>query len=51
MFNARRMLTDIAAEMIYFSAAAEDVPEVGVDLKVNLLADTSEPQAVEGGVS
>ena len=50
MFNARRVLSEIATEIIYFSAATDDVPEVGVDLKVNLLAEEPEAATVEGGV-
>jgi hypothetical protein len=38
MYNARAVLEELAREIIYFSVAADDVPEVGVDLKLNLLA-------------
>jgi len=51
MFSARRVLSDIAAEIPFFSAAAGEIPPVGIDLKVNLLADDSEAGvgATEGG--
>jgi NADH-quinone oxidoreductase subunit G len=38
MYNARAVLDEIARKIIYFSAAMGSIPEVGVDLKVNLLA-------------
>jgi hypothetical protein len=38
MYNPRSVLSEIAAEIIYFAAAGGEVPPVGVDLKVNLLA-------------
>jgi NADH-quinone oxidoreductase subunit G len=38
LYRASGVLSDIAREMAYFSAAAEGVPAVGVDLKVNQLA-------------
>ncbi len=38
MFKARRVLDEIAGEIGYFAAAAGEIPPVGVDLKVNLLA-------------
>jgi NADH-quinone oxidoreductase subunit G len=38
LYNAQAVLEEIAREILYFSAAAGGVPEVGVDLKVNLLA-------------
>jgi hypothetical protein len=39
LYRAQDVLDDIAREMAYFSAAAEGVPAVGVDLKVNQLAE------------
>ena len=40
LYDARPVLGEVAAEVLYFSAAAgADVPEVGIDLKVNLLAE------------
>src|SRR5207245_4414713 len=41
LYRAREVLDDIAREMAYFSAAAEGVPDVGIDLKVNQLAEAS----------
>lgn len=38
LYNARKVLDEVAAEIGYFSVAAEPVPDVGVDLKVNQLA-------------
>ena len=37
MYNPRSVLSEVAAEIIYFAAAGGEVPPVGVDLKVNLL--------------
>jgi len=39
MYKARRVLDEIAAEILYFHVAGHPVPPVGVDLKSNLLAD------------
>jgi NADH-quinone oxidoreductase subunit G len=38
LFNSRSVMSDVAADISYFAAAAKDVPPVGVDLKVNRLA-------------
>jgi len=38
LYNARAVLDEVAREIAYFQAAADDVPEAGIDLKVNLLA-------------
>jgi NADH-quinone oxidoreductase subunit G len=38
MYRAADVLAEIAREMIYFSAAAKGVPDVGIDLKINQLA-------------
>ena len=38
LYDARAVLDEVAAEILYFSAAAGKLPETGVDLKVNLLA-------------
>jgi len=53
LYRAREVLDDIAREMAYFSAAAEGVPDVGIDLKVNQLAEASTParSASEGNVA
>jgi NADH-quinone oxidoreductase subunit G len=37
LYDARGVLQEIAGEMLYFSAAVDQVPDVGVDLKVNQL--------------
>jgi NADH-quinone oxidoreductase subunit G len=39
LYNARRVLDDIAREILYFSAATSPIPAVGMDLKVNMLAE------------
>ena len=41
MYRARRVLDEIAAEILYFAAAGGPIPPVGVDLKANLLAGAS----------
>ena len=41
LYNARSVLQEIAREIGYFSAAGDDIPDVGVDLKVNQLAGAS----------
>jgi NADH-quinone oxidoreductase subunit G len=54
LYRAKEVLDDVAREMIYFSAAAQGVPEVGIDLKVNQLADaqrTPARSASEGNVA
>lgn len=38
LFDARAVLSEVAAEITYFSAAAGEVPPVGIDLRVNLMA-------------
>ena len=44
--QARAVLEEMAREILYFSAAAGPMPETGVDLRSNLLA---EPPASAGG--
>jgi NADH-quinone oxidoreductase subunit G len=41
LYSARAVLDELAREVLYFSAAAGPLPEVGIDLKVNLLARDS----------
>lgn len=38
LYNSRKALAELAAEIIYFSAALAGVPAVGIDLKVNQLS-------------
>ena len=38
LYNPRKVLDEVAAEIMAFSAAGGDVPAVGVDLRVNQLA-------------
>jgi predicted molibdopterin-dependent oxidoreductase YjgC len=39
LYPARRVLDEVAHEILYFRAAAGSIPDSGVDLKINLLAD------------
>jgi NADH-quinone oxidoreductase subunit G len=39
LYNARAVLDDLSRDIIYFAAAMGPVPETGIDLKVNLLAE------------
>jgi NADH-quinone oxidoreductase subunit G len=41
LYDARKILSEVAAEILYFHAAGGPIPDVGVDLKVNLLAANS----------
>jgi NADH-quinone oxidoreductase subunit G len=45
LYDSRAVLDELAREVLYFSAARGSVPEVGIDLKVNLLADAGGPTA------
>jgi NADH-quinone oxidoreductase subunit G len=45
LYRARDVLDDVAREMGCFSAAVSGVPEVGIDLKVNQLAESREVTA------
>jgi NADH-quinone oxidoreductase subunit G len=38
LYNARSVLDELSRKIIYFSAAMGAIPDVGIDLKVNLLA-------------
>ena len=38
LYNARTVLSEVAAQIAYFHVARQSVPEPGVNLKVNLLA-------------
>ncbi|HEV2970285.1 MAG TPA: 2Fe-2S iron-sulfur cluster-binding protein [Pirellulales bacterium] len=41
LYNPRTVLSEIAANIGYFAAAGDEVPPVGVDLKVSLLASAT----------
>jgi NADH-quinone oxidoreductase subunit G len=41
MYRSRRILDEIAGEILFFAAAAGPISPVGVDLKANLLAETT----------
>ncbi len=43
LYDSRAVLDEMAREILYFSAASGPVPEVGIDLKVSLLADAGGP--------
>ena len=45
LYRASEVLQDIAREISYFSAATEGVPEHGIDLKVNQLANLAKTPA------
>lgn len=45
LFSARTALSEIARTVAYFAVAAGPIPDVGVDLKVNLLAEANKPGA------
>lgn len=40
LYQARKVLDDLARDVGYFAAASGPVPETGIDLKINLLAAT-----------
>jgi NADH-quinone oxidoreductase subunit G len=42
LYDARAVLDEVAREIVYFSAARDPVPELGIDLRVNLLAQAGE---------
>ena len=39
LYNSRAVLSEVAREILYFAVAAGPIPEAGVNLKINLLAD------------
>jgi NADH-quinone oxidoreductase subunit G len=40
LYNARTVLDEVARKIIYFSAATGAIPDVGLDLRVNMLAQS-----------
>ncbi|HID77470.1 MAG TPA: 2Fe-2S iron-sulfur cluster binding domain-containing protein [Planctomycetaceae bacterium] len=50
LYDARAVLREVAAEIGHFHVAAEPIPEVGVNLKVNLLARSEGPAGEAEGV-
>jgi anaerobic selenocysteine-containing dehydrogenase len=48
MYKARRVLDEVAGEILYFHVAGAPVPPVGVDLKSNLLATGSAENGAAG---
>jgi NADH-quinone oxidoreductase subunit G len=43
LYRAKEVLGDIARDIPYFRAALHGVPDVGIDLKVNLIAEPAKP--------
>jgi NADH-quinone oxidoreductase subunit G len=41
LYNPRKVLDEVAGQIIAFSAAADEIPPVGIDLRVNQLAGAS----------
>ncbi len=41
LYDARTVLSEVAEEILYFHVARGPIPEAGVNLKVNLLAETA----------
>lgn len=41
LYDPRRVLSDVAAEITYFSAASGEIPETGIDLRVDRLAEVA----------
>ena len=41
LYDARTMLSEVAAEILYFHVAGGPIPDTGVNLKVNRLAETT----------
>lgn len=39
LYDAKTVLAEIAREIPYFSAAVGDIPDIGIDLKINWLAE------------
>ena len=48
LYQSRQILSEVAAEVGYFHAAGGEIPDVGVNLKVNLLAEDVKPKAQSG---
>jgi len=44
MYRARTVLSEVAEEIIFFSAAAGVIPDVGVDLRINQLAENNQKE-------
>ena len=42
LYSARTILSEVAAEITYFHVAGGEIPETGVNLKINLLAEGKE---------
>jgi NADH-quinone oxidoreductase subunit G len=51
LYSARKALDELSAECTYFAMATGSIPEVGVDLKLNQLAEERTGNREEGTVS
>lgn len=49
LYKARQVLDELAERFVYFSAAAGPIPETGVDLRINQLAEPAGTAAERGG--
>jgi NADH-quinone oxidoreductase subunit G len=45
LYNSRAVLDDVSREVLYFAPAAGPLPETGLDMKINKLADAGAPAA------
>jgi NADH-quinone oxidoreductase subunit G len=43
LFQVKQVLGDLAREILFFAPAMSDVPEHGIDLKINQLAESAHP--------
>ncbi|HEY2760141.1 MAG TPA: 2Fe-2S iron-sulfur cluster-binding protein [Pirellulales bacterium] len=41
LYNPRKVLDEVATEIVYFNAAGGEIPPVGIDLRVNQLAEAN----------
>jgi formate dehydrogenase major subunit len=46
MYDARALLSEMAAENAYFAAASVEIPPTGIDLKCTLVAETEQEETV-----
>ena len=48
LYNSRAVLDDLSREVLYFAPAAGPLPETGLDMKINKLADGRRPDGQDG---
>ncbi len=46
LYDPRRVLSEVAAEIPYFHAALGEIPDIGIDLRINQLAEVTQRQPV-----